>query len=146
MVNETILASLKELGRGKVVDVELSTYVCKRATWTALRLLKKRPRVATIPIVLQEHDMASEACDTDSHVDAIDVSRVFLRLMTYREREVIKARLGIGQSALTLKEVGNLFRLSRERVRQIEAKAILRCSGLPAAHRVRRMENSPHEG
>jgi RNA polymerase primary sigma factor len=48
-----------------------------------------------------------------------------LKTLTYREREIIKLRYGIpdGQT-YTLEEVGRIFRVTRERVRQIEAKAI----------------------
>ncbi len=45
--------------------------------------------------------------------------------LTFREREIIKLRYGIGDGyTYTLEEVGRIFRVTRERVRQIEAKAI----------------------
>jgi len=48
-----------------------------------------------------------------------------LKTLTYREREIIKLRYGIGDGqTFTLEEVGRIFRVTRERVRQIEAKAI----------------------
>ncbi len=48
-----------------------------------------------------------------------------LDTLTYREREIIKLRYGIGDGyTYTLEEVGRRFRVTRERVRQIEAKAI----------------------
>ena len=48
-----------------------------------------------------------------------------LKTLTYREREIIKLRYGIGDGqTYTLEEVGRIFRVTRERVRQIEAKAI----------------------
>ena len=45
--------------------------------------------------------------------------------LTFREREIIKLRYGIGDGyTYTLEEVGRIFRVTRERVRQIEAKAV----------------------
>jgi RNA polymerase primary sigma factor len=48
-----------------------------------------------------------------------------LETLTYREREIIKLRYGIGDGyTYTLEEVGKRFMVTRERVRQIEAKAV----------------------
>jgi RNA polymerase primary sigma factor len=48
-----------------------------------------------------------------------------LTTLTYREREIIKLRYGIGDGyTYTLEEVGRIFKVTRERVRQVEAKAI----------------------
>jgi len=48
-----------------------------------------------------------------------------LNTLSFREREIIKYRYGIGDGyTYTLEEVGRIFNVTRERVRQIEAKAI----------------------
>jgi len=48
-----------------------------------------------------------------------------LNTLTYREREIIKLRYGIDDGyTYTLEEVGRKFKVTRERVRQIEAKAL----------------------
>lgn len=48
-----------------------------------------------------------------------------LRTLTYREREILKLRYGIGDGyTYTLEEVGRIFKVTRERVRQVESKAI----------------------
>ena len=48
-----------------------------------------------------------------------------LNTLTYREREIIKLRYGLGDGyTYTLEEVGKIFKVTRERVRQIEAKAV----------------------
>ncbi|NMC19762.1 MAG: sigma-70 family RNA polymerase sigma factor [Thermogutta sp.] len=45
--------------------------------------------------------------------------------LSYREREIIRLRYGLADGyAYTLEEVGRIFKITRERVRQIEAKAI----------------------
>ncbi len=48
-----------------------------------------------------------------------------LKTLTYREREIITLRYGLGDGyTYTLEEVGRIFKVTRERVRQIEAKAV----------------------
>jgi RNA polymerase primary sigma factor len=53
-----------------------------------------------------------------------EISKV-LSTLTPREEKVIRMRLGIGEKTdFTLEEVGEVFGLTRERIRQIEAKAL----------------------
>lgn len=48
-----------------------------------------------------------------------------LKDLTEKERDIIKMRFGLeGDENHTLEEVGKRFGVSRERIRQIEAKAI----------------------
>ncbi len=48
-----------------------------------------------------------------------------LKTLSYREREIIKLRYGLGDGySYTLEEVGHIFKVTRERIRQIEAKAV----------------------
>ncbi len=62
-----------------------------------------------------------------------------LKTLTYREREIIKLRYGIGDGyTYTLEEVGRIFKVTRERVRQVEAKAIRKLQ-----HPVRSRKLSP---
>jgi RNA polymerase primary sigma factor len=52
------------------------------------------------------------------------INRV-LKSLSYREREIIKLRYGLGDGySYTLEEVGHIFKVTRERIRQIEAKAV----------------------
>ena len=51
--------------------------------------------------------------------------KAVLQTLSFREREIIKLRYGIGTGyTYTLEEVGRIFKVTRERVRQIEAKAV----------------------
>ena len=47
------------------------------------------------------------------------------RALNYREREILRLRYGLADGyAYTLEEVGKIFSVTRERVRQIETKAV----------------------
>jgi RNA polymerase primary sigma factor len=60
----------------------------------------------------------------DATVMRDKVKRV-LNTLTYREREILKMRNGLGDGAsYTLEQCGTVFRITRERVRQIENKAM----------------------
>ena len=58
-------------------------------------------------------------------VNLKDYTSQVLRTLTPREERVIKMRFGLGDgSEHTLEEVGQSFQVTRERIRQIEAKAL----------------------
>lgn len=72
-----------------------------------------------------------EDSDSDSPVNTASQEMLkdkidhVLKTLTYREREIIKLRFGLGDGyTYTLEEVGRIFKVTRERVRQIEAKAV----------------------
>jgi len=67
-------------------------------------------------------DSPVQSASTEMLKDKIDL---VLKTLTYREREIIKLRYGLGDGySYTLEEVGRIFKVTRERVRQIEAKAV----------------------
>ena len=52
-----------------------------------------------------------------------------LNTLTPREREIVKLRYGIGDGYIyTIEEVGRIFNITRERVRQIQRKALRKLS------------------
>ena len=52
-------------------------------------------------------------------------TRKVLATLTPREEQILRMRFGIGQKTdYTLEEVGKQFAVTRERIRQIEAKAL----------------------
>ncbi|MGA7871160.1 MAG: RNA polymerase sigma factor RpoD [Candidatus Binatus sp.] len=54
-----------------------------------------------------------------------ELTRKVLATLTPREEQILRMRFGIGRKAdCTLEEVGKLFAVTRERIRQIEAKAL----------------------
>ncbi|MFH0834482.1 MAG: RNA polymerase sigma factor RpoD [Patescibacteria group bacterium] len=61
-----------------------------------------------------------------------------LRYLTPRERKIVKMRFGLGDGiGHTLEEVGKEFGVTRERIRQIEAKVLQKLKDHPAATRIR---------
>lgn len=63
--------------------------------------------------------------------------REILKDLPEREREIIKARFGLEDGvAHTLEEVGEMFKVTRERIRQIETKTLERLKEHPRAKRL----------
>jgi RNA polymerase sigma factor (sigma-70 family) len=63
----------------------------------------------------------------ESQVEQIDRTQIskVLKTLSYREREIIRLRYGLGDGySYTLEEVGHIFKTTRERIRQIEARAV----------------------
>jgi len=70
-----------------------------------------------------------------------------LKTLTPREEKVIKMRFGLDDgSEHTLEEVGQSFAVTRERIRQIEAKALRKLRHPSRSHRLRAfLDTSLHE-
>ncbi|MFL5339486.1 MAG: RNA polymerase sigma factor RpoD [Gemmataceae bacterium] len=72
-----------------------------------------------------EDDGVESPVSAATHEMLKDKIENVLKTLTYREREIIKLRYGLGDGyTYTLEEVGRIFKVTRERVRQIEAKAV----------------------
>jgi len=66
-----------------------------------------------------------------------------LNTLTTRERDVLKLRFGLDDGyARTLEEVGHIFEVTRERIRQIEAKALKKLRGHKKRHLLREFIDS----
>jgi RNA polymerase primary sigma factor len=57
-----------------------------------------------------------------------EVTNSTLQLLSPREQQIVRMRYGLNETGkeYTLKEVGEVFRVTRERIRQIEEKALLK--------------------
>jgi RNA polymerase primary sigma factor len=63
--------------------------------------------------------------DTVIHINLREQIEEALKSLTEREAKILKMRFGLGdRSEHTLEEVGQQFKVTRERIRQIEAKAL----------------------
>ncbi|HDL78305.1 MAG TPA: sigma-70 family RNA polymerase sigma factor, partial [Bacteroidetes bacterium] len=73
-------------------------------------------------------DQTADAPDEDLLEESLkkELENV-LRTLTSRQAEIVRLYFGLGiERPLTLEEIGERFRLTRERVRQIKEKAIQR--------------------
>jgi RNA polymerase primary sigma factor len=71
--------------------------------------------------------------NSNEHIDSMDRSLqkehlgTWLSQLNEREQKILRLRFGLeGSEPLTLAEIGRLINVSRERVRQLEAKAIMK--------------------
>ena len=72
-----------------------------------------------------EPDVVDHVADLARRTGLRDVVKDILDSLTPREAKVLRMRFGIEmQSDHTLEEVGKQFDVTRERIRQIEAKAL----------------------
>jgi RNA polymerase primary sigma factor len=66
----------------------------------------------------------------------LQTAEMALQILAPREQEIIKLRFGIGIDAEhTLEEIGERFNLSRERIRQLEDKALAKLKHSPSMKR-----------
>jgi len=125
---------VQELGREPTID-ELARHA-KMTSSEVRRVMKmaKHPISLDRPVGESEDSyfgdfIEDERAEAPAGVASRDMLRdrieQVLKTLTYREREIIKLRYGIGDGhTYTLEEVGRIFKVTRERVRQVEAKAI----------------------
>jgi RNA polymerase primary sigma factor len=72
-----------------------------------------------------EDKSAQSPADAAIEASLSEKTREILKTLSPREEKVLRMRYGIGEKTEhTLEEVGKNFRVTRERIRQIEAKAI----------------------
>jgi RNA polymerase primary sigma factor len=118
-----------------------------------LEKVKKVLRIAKEPISLEtpigdeedsslgdfiEDKRALAPADEVVHTKLGDQINLILSELTPREEQVLRKRFGIGEkSDHTLEEVGKLFNVTRERIRQIEAKALRKLKHPSRSHILR---------
>jgi len=82
--------------------------------------------------LIDEHPAPRQANAEQREVRSVIRSTVAALLLELspREREVVVARFGLGQEPETLEQIGRRFEITRERVRQIEARALHKLADL----------------
>lgn len=106
-------------------DIAFSTAVYNKTRWTILRLRKKEneqvpvDNESSIPEQPVEYDLGGL-------IDQKEIAEKLMGTLDGRSKAVIKMRFGFrdGENPLTYSEAGLKLKITRERVRQIESKAI----------------------
>jgi len=81
--------------------------------------------------------------DTVIHINLREQIEEALRSLTEREAKVLKMRFGLGDgNEHTLEEVGQQFKVTRERIRQIEAKALRKLKHPSRSRKLRSFTNN----
>jgi len=117
--------SMEELAEAVNMSVEETERIMK--TW-------KHPISLDTPVGESEDSSFGDFLEDDNESSPADSAmkemlrdkiEVVLRSLTYREREIIRLRYGLGDGySYTLEETGRIFKVTRERIRQIESKAL----------------------
>lgn len=109
MSAENVRQILESGNRANMVRLDSPVWAGERATY-----MDYMPDADGMPV----DSLIAEVSIPESVGQALD-------MLDMREREIVKMRFGIGyQSSFTLDEIGKRFNLTRERIRQIEKKAL----------------------
>lgn len=126
---------------GAVSDLELAEVL----KWTTDEVSQFRciPREAVYPTSLEDWDyLLPEAADEDVF-DQAETERIMadaLAELSERQADVLRKRFGIGRdSEMTLEEIARIYGVTRERIRQIEAKGLDRLSHPGRKHRLQQL-------
>jgi len=88
--------------------------------------------------LLEDHEMRLPEDQMNEAMMNQEISDVLSDVLTEREKDVISMRYGLNASQpYTLEEVGFMFNLSRERVRQIQSKAMRKLRRPQVARRLK---------
>ncbi|MHC5061019.1 MAG: RNA polymerase sigma factor RpoD [Planctomycetota bacterium] len=125
---------LQELGREPTIEEIAKEAVMTVAETRRVLKISKHPFSLDRPIGESEDSYFGDFIEDETISSPVqsatqemlkDRIEHVLKTLTYREREIIKLRYGIGDGyTYTLEEVGRIFKVTRERVRQVEAKAV----------------------
>jgi RNA polymerase primary sigma factor len=95
--------------------------------------IAKEPLSLDMPIGEEEDGRLSDLVEDEKALTPLDsaiqanlreATTEVLACLTPREERILRMRFGIGANSHTLEEVGNQFSVTRERIRQIEAKTL----------------------
>jgi RNA polymerase primary sigma factor len=133
-VRRASYALVQEYGRAPTVDeIALSLEIAAVQVQTAMRCMRQPVSLeapigadegATLGDILEDKRIPSPL-EGAAHARLADQTQRLLETLTPREAKVLRMRFGVGEKGEhTLEEVGDRFAVTRERIRQIEAKAL----------------------
>ncbi len=146
-LNRTIRFMVQELGR-EPTDEELAERLEMPVTKVRkIRKISQEPLSLETPLGDEED---SQLCDfiedksVPSPLKQLEATKcrehleeLLKRQLSEREEEVIRMRFGVGTGEeRTLEEVGQYFEVTRERIRQIESKALRKLRSLEASRKL----------
>ena len=132
-IKKTTKLLSQEMGR-KPTEEEIATRM--EMTIEKLRFIAKSaqlPISLETPIGKEEDSRLGDFIESDNETPEDQVSKNLLRedlekvldSLSPRERDVLRLRYGLDDGRMkTLEEIGQIFNVTRERIRQIEAKAL----------------------
>jgi RNA polymerase primary sigma factor len=132
-IKKTTKLLSQDLGR-KPTEEEIATNM--EMTIEKLRFIAKSaqlPISLETPIGKEEDSRLGDFIEADGETPEDEVSKSLLRedlesvldTLSPRERDVLRLRYGLDDGRMkTLEEIGQIFNVTRERIRQIEAKAL----------------------
>jgi len=132
-IKKTTKLLSQEMGR-KPTEEEIATRM--EMTIEKLRFIAKSaqlPISLETPIGKEEDSRLGDFIEADGEMPEDQVSKTLLRedlegvldTLSPRERDVLRLRYGLDDGRMkTLEEIGQIFNVTRERIRQIEAKAL----------------------
>ena len=132
-IKKTTKILSQEMGR-KPTEEEIATRM--EMTIEKLRFIAKSaqlPISLETPIGKEEDSRLGDFIEADGETPEDEVSKNLLRedlenvldTLSPRERDVLRLRYGLDDGRMkTLEEIGQIFNVTRERIRQIEAKAL----------------------
>ncbi len=132
-IKKTTKLLSQEMGR-KPTEEEIATRM--EMTIEKLRFIAKSaqlPISLETPIGKEEDSRLGDFIESDGETPEDQVSKNLLRedlesvldTLSPRERDVLRLRYGLDDGRMkTLEEIGQIFNVTRERIRQIEAKAL----------------------
>ncbi len=132
-IKKTTKLLSQEMGR-KPTEEEIATKM--EMTIEKLRFIAKSaqlPISLETPIGKEEDSRLGDFIESDGETPEDQVSKNLLRedlesvldTLSPRERDVLRLRYGLDDGRMkTLEEIGQIFNVTRERIRQIEAKAL----------------------
>ncbi len=125
---------LQQLGREPTLEEVASEIDMPMERVAEIKRIAPKPLSLEAPVGEEEDSHLGDFVPDDDEETPVDIaSNVALReqlnrlldQLTEREREVLKLRFGLEDGyPRTLEEVGHIFEVTRERIRQIEAKAL----------------------